>query len=335
MPERVFDIAKFRKICYVSNKERGAVMRELQKRADSILDNPEKEQAGKPDRIQDEFAYYIRQLKDYPILDEKEVVQLVERWQKHKDLKARDRLVYSNTRLVISIALQFTTRGMPLVDLVQEGTIGLIKAINKFDLQLGNKLSTYATFWIRTEISRASSGYKRPYYLQPKIEQMVTLIARAISSFFNQYGWLPDDKEVLDWIHTLRGTEDETQLAKAMNMEHVKLCRCILTERSFSLDTPLLSYYGTDRRVTYGDMMADEKPGPETIAEARQELEELSGTLKRVETEINALDPRERAIVHSRLQEGKTLQEIGDVFQISRERIRQIEEKTLKRIGKD
>lgn len=272
-----------------------------------------------------ELQYYLRALRHYPVIrDPEKVVQLIERWRNHGDRQAYDQLVCGNSRLVVSIALKYIGQGVPLPDLIQEGFIGLMKALNGFDPKLGS-LSTYATWWIRSRILAQIPyiGTKRPYHLPIQTHQMVGLVAKALKNFLSQYGRWPDDQEVHALIHTVDGTTEETRLIKDMTMKNVRLCLRLVNEGCSSLDAPL-GTNGEDNR-SLGEVIADTTMDVDKIVGSRLEL-------NKIETEINRLELRTQLILRSHLLEGITLGEIGKRFELSRERIRQIEKNGLEKI---
>lgn len=276
---------------------------------------------------QGELQSYMRALHDYPVMRNPEkVAQLITQWRNHGDRRAYDQLVYGNSRLVVSIALKYLNRGVPLLDLVQEGFIGLMKALEGFDPTRGS-LSTYATWWVRSRIAAQIPyiGTKRPYHLPIFANQMVGIVARATKSFFNQYNRWPNDQEVHAWIHTVNGAVAKTKLARNMTMKNVKLCLRLIYEGCESLDAPLATNEKSNHSL--GDVIADAKMDVDKIVENRLEL-------NKIETEINRLEPRTRAILRARLLDEITLEEIGKHFGITRERVRQIEKKAIEKIGR-
>ena len=269
----------------------------------------------------EELQQYMRGLLNrYPVIkDPEKVVQLLERWRHHGDRRAYDQLVYGNSRLIISIAFKFQNQGVPLLDLIQEGFIGLMKALETFDPKRGS-LSTFATWWIRSLITRHIPYVttKRPYSMTPKIYGMVGLMARSLKNFFNQKGYWPNDQEVHAWIHTADGTADETRNVKDMTMKKVKLCLRLIYEGYSSLDAPLAINGEEENDRSLSDVVADTTVDVEKIVESRLEL--------------NKLEPRTRTILRARLLDETTLGEIGKHFELSRERIRQIEKMGLEKI---
>lgn len=274
----------------------------------------------------DELQRYMRELSRYPVIrDRKEVVKLFRKWRKLGDRQAYDQLVYGNTRLIISIARKYLGQGVPLLDLIQEGFIGLMKALEKFDPKRG-KLSTYATWWIESLIARLIpyTSTKRPYSMTPKIYGMVGLTVKALRTFFDKNGYWPDNQEVYAWIHAVDGTADETRNVKDMTIKKVNLCLRLINERYSSLDTPLIATDGKSAH-SLSEVTADTTMDVDKIVESRLEL-------NKIETKINKLKPRMSAILRARLLDEITLGEIGKRFELSRERIRQIEKSALEKI---
>ncbi len=276
-----------------------------------------------------ELQQYAQYLSRYPVIrDPKKVAGLFKRWKKHGDRQAYDQLVYSNTRLIIAIALKFRGCGVPLPDLVQEGFLGLMRALEDWD-ETRASLGTHASWWIWSAMLQLISGIsmKRPYRLPSKIYQRVGLVARIIKDFSDQYDRWPNDQEVYERIHAVDGTKDETRDLKHMTLREIKLCRRLLVERYCSLDSPPLPINGEEGKERFlSDVVADTKVDVDQIVESRYDL-------KKIEAEIDKLEPRERVIIRSRFLEEITLAEIGKSYGVSCERIRQIEEQVVKKIG--
>lgn len=315
---RVFDIAKFLSICYVLSKgndfsttttnnghfsQRGAVM----------WKNEELEGLQR----------YIREFDRYPrIKDPAKIAELVKRWQKQKDQNTRDQLVYSNSRLVLRVALKYRNRGVPLEDLFQDGMMGLMRALEDYDPKKGS-LSTYATWWIKGFICRTIPGTntRRPYRLTDQAHKMIGLVAKTINRFYNKYGRWPDNEEICSSIHANGG---ETKVAKNITLQQVELCTRLLYEKYISLNSPVVCN-GNDNPYLVEDVVADTKDLLDEIVGKRLDL-------KKIMASVQTIDPRTRTILHLRFQDEVTLGQIGKIFGLSRERIRQIEESGLEKI---
>jgi RNA polymerase primary sigma factor len=224
---------------------------------------------------------------------------------------ARERLIMANTRLVISIAKRYQSQGMPFQDLIQEGNLGLMKAVNRFDPELGYKFSTYATWWIRQSIARAVANQARTIRLPVHMGDTVRKLYQTAQRFEQERGRSPSVQEIAE--------EMETKPGRVRWIMRV-------SRHPLSLQRPV----GEERDRELGSFIEDdETPVPPEATERailRDTLEEL----------LSTLSPREARILRLRfgLQDGHhyTLEEIGDRFGVTRERIRQIEQKALRRL---
>ncbi|MFC6048225.1 RNA polymerase sigma factor RpoD/SigA, partial [Methylobacterium hispanicum] len=225
--------------------------------------------------------------------------------------KARDTLVTSNLRLVFSVAKRYANRPLPVLDLVQEGNIGLMRAIEKFDYRRGWKFSTYAIWWIKQSISRSIADHGRTIRLPVHLHEKAAKIERTISRLRGELG--------------RAATPDE--LAKALDIDVRQVERLVnMSRETVSLDLPV----GEDGAGRFGDLVEDEKaPDPVGLADLAKLKEAVSDA-------ILDLTPREQTIIRMRFGVGHadqmTLEEIGQHFRISRERVRQIESRAIQKL---
>lgn len=260
--------------------------------------------------IEDPVRMYLKEIGKVPLLTAEEEVDLAQRMEQG-DMEAKKKLAEANLRLVVSIAKRYVGRGMLFLDLIQEGNLGLIKAVEKFDYKKGYKFSTYATWWIRQAITRAIADQARTIRIPVHMVETINKFVRVQRQLLQELGREPYPEEI----------------AKQMNMpvERVREIQKISLE-PVSLETPI----GEEEDSHLGDFIQDDNvPVPAEAAAftlLREQLEEVLGTL----TE------REQKVLKLRfgLEDGRarTLEEVGKEFKVTRERIRQIEAKALRKL---
>ena len=253
--------------------------------------------------IDDPVKIYLKEIGRVPLLTPEEEIQLAERMAKG-DVKAKQRLAEANLRLVVSIAKRYVGRGMQFLDLIQEGNLGLIKAVEKFDHTKGFKFSTYATWWIRQAITRA---IRIPVHMV----ETITKVKKASSQLLHKNGHDPSPEEIAAELN--------------LPVERVREIMRIAQD-PVSLETPI----GEEEDSHLGDFIPDEEaPVPAEAASQTLLKEQLADVLK-------TLTPREEKVLRLRfgLEDGRprTLEEVGKEFNVTRERIRQIEAKALRKL---
>ena len=260
--------------------------------------------------IDDPVRMYLKEIGKVPLLSADEEVELAKRME-NGDIEAKKKLAEANLRLVVSIAKRYVGRGMLFLDLIQEGNLGLIKAVEKFDYKKGYKFSTYATWWIRQAITRAIADQARTIRIPVHMVETINKYVRVQRQLLQELGREPQPEEI----------------AKHMNMpvDRVREIQKISLE-PVSLETPI----GEEEDSHLGDFIQDDNvPVPAEAAAftlLREQLDEVLGTL----TE------REQKVLKLRfgLEDGRarTLEEVGKEFKVTRERIRQIEAKALRKL---
>ena len=260
--------------------------------------------------IEDPVRMYLKEIGKVPLLSAEEEISLAQRMEEG-DEEAKKRLAEANLRLVVSIAKRYVGRGMLFLDLIQEGNLGLIKAVEKFDYRKGYKFSTYATWWIRQAITRAIADQARTIRIPVHMVETINKLIRVSRQLLQELGREPTPEEIAEEMH--------------MSVERVREILKI-SQEPVSLETPI----GEEEDSHLGDFIQDDNvPVPADAAAftmLKEQLEEVLGTL----TE------REQKVLRLRfgLDDGRarTLEEVGKEFNVTRERIRQIEAKALRKL---
>ena len=260
--------------------------------------------------IEDPVRMYLKEIGKVPLLSAEEEIELAKRMELG-DQEAKKRLAEANLRLVVSIAKRYVGRGMLFLDLIQEGNLGLIKAVEKFDYRKGYKFSTYATWWIRQAITRAIADQARTIRIPVHMVETINKLIRVSRQLLQELGREPTPEEI----------------AAEMNMP-VERVREILkiSQEPVSLETPI----GEEEDSHLGDFIQDDNvPVPADAAAftlLKEHLEEVLGTLTEREQKVLTL--------RFGLEDGRarTLEEVGKEFNVTRERIRQIEAKALRKL---
>ncbi len=260
--------------------------------------------------IEDPVRMYLKEIGKVPLLSAEEEIALAKRMELG-DLEAKKKLAEANLRLVVSIAKRYVGRGMLFLDLIQEGNLGLIKAVDKFDYRKGYKFSTYATWWIRQAITRAIADQARTIRIPVHMVETINKLIRVNRQLLQELGREP--------------TPEETAEKLNMPVERVREILKI-SQEPVSLETPI----GEEEDSHLGDFIQDENvPIPADAAAFTLLREQLDDVLK-------TLTERERKVLELRfgLKDGRarTLEEVGKEFDVTRERIRQIEAKALRKL---
>lgn len=259
---------------------------------------------------EDPVRMYLKEIGNVPLLTSEEEVELAKRVEQG-DQEAKKKLTEANLRLVVSIAKKYVGRGMPFLDLIQEGNMGLMKAVDKFDYTKGYKFSTYATWWIRQAITRGIADTGRTIRVPVHMVETINKTLRMTRQLLQELGREPTPEEVADRLG----------VPVSRVQEVLKISR-----DPVSLDTPI----GEEDDSHLGDFIEDEKTtSPADSAAFSMLREELNSAL-------DSLTDRERQVIVLRfgLEDGRarTLEEVGEEFNVTRERIRQIEAKALRKL---
>ena len=259
---------------------------------------------------EDPVRMYLKEIGRIPLLSSEEEIELAKRMEEG-DEEAKKKLSEANLRLTVSIAKRYSGRGMQFLDLIQEGNLGLIKAVEKFDYRKGYKFSTYATWWIRQSITRAIADQARTIRIPVHMVETMNRVNRTSRRLLQEYGREPTPEEI----------------AEAMNLPVERVLEISkISQEPVSLETPI----GEEEDSHLGDFIQDEHiPVPADEAAhtlLREQLEKVMDTLSEREQKVLAL--------RFGLEDGKphTLEEVGREFQVTRERIHQIEAKALRKL---
>ena len=260
--------------------------------------------------IEDPVSMYLKEIGKVPLLSAEEEIELAKRME-NGDEAAKKRLAEANLRLVVSIAKRYVGRGMLFLDLIQEGNLGLIKAVEKFDYRKGYKFSTYATWWIRQAITRAIADQARTIRIPVHMVETINKLIRVSRQLLQELGREPTPEEIADKMD--------------MSVERVREILKI-SQEPVSLETPI----GEEEDSHLGDFIQDDNvPVPADAAAFTLLKEQLVEVL-------STLTDREQKVLRLRfgLDDGRarTLEEVGKEFNVTRERIRQIEAKALRKL---
>jgi RNA polymerase primary sigma factor len=295
--------------------ETDAVYRGLEQRGIEIVEEPHAPPPPPQPAVQetttDALQLFLRDAGRHPLLTAAQEVELAKRIERGDDA-AKQRMIQSNLRLVVSIAKNYRNQGLPFLDLIQEGTLGLIRAVEKFDWRRGYKFSTYATWWIRQAVARALADKARTIRMPVHIVERMQKLNRAERTLWTQLGREPSLEEIAE--------EANLPIAQAHEVKAA-------ARASTSLDQPV----GETEDAVFGDFVAGDEPLPDEQVEVTMRSQALGEAL-------TALSERERRVIILRYglndADPKTLEDIGRRLGLTRERVRQIETEALKRLSR-
>lgn len=282
----------------------------IQKKKDEEILKASKLDMGLKSPTNDPVRMYLKEIGKVRLLTAAEEVQLAKKIELG-DMEAKRRLVEANLRLVVSIAKKYVGRGMLFLDLIQEGNLGLIRAVEKFDYKKGYKFSTYATWWIRQAITRAIADQARTIRIPVHMVETINKLIRVQRQLLQKLGREPSPEEIAEQMEF---TPDKVREIMKISQEPV------------SLETPI----GEEEDSHLGDFIEDQE------VEAPSDAASFTMLQEQLQEVLNTLNDRERKVIQLRfgLNDGhpRTLEEVGREFGVTRERIRQIESKTLSKL---
>lgn len=292
----------------ISHFERNILLLDEDKEAELLEENMEEITLPEGLPVDDPVRMYLKEIGKIPLLHSEEEIRLARRMEAG-DSKAKERLAEANLRLVVSIAKHYCGRGMQLLDLIQEGNLGLIKAVERFDYRKGFKFSTYATWWIRQAITRAIADQSRTIRIPVHMVESINRTARTSRRLAQELGREPTPEE----------------LAKDMRLPLNRIKEILkVSQEPVSLESPV-----GEEDSQLGDFIKDEQAVPQEAVTFTILQEELAQAL-------GSLTERERDVLRLRfgLDDGRqrTLEEVGVIFNVTRERVRQIEAKALRKL---
>jgi RNA polymerase primary sigma factor len=314
---RYAELAEAIELLRLDALEVDAVYRALEQRGIEIVEQQQEPQPAPPpqptiqETTTDALQLFLRDAGRHPLLTAAQEVELAKRIERG-DGQAKQTMIQSNLRLVVSIAKNYRNQGLPFLDLIQEGTLGLIRAVEKFDWRRGYKFSTYATWWIRQAVARALADKARTIRMPVHIVERMQKLNRAERTLWTQLGREPSLEEIAE--------EANLPIAQAHEVKAA-------ARASTSLDQPV----GDTEDAVFGDFVAGDGPLPDEQVEVSLRCQALAEALA-------ALSERERKVLILRYglddAEPKTLEEIGRRLGLTRERVRQIETEALKRLAR-
>lgn len=261
---------------------------------------------------QSSLDIYLKQISEIPLISVDEEIELAKKISKGDD-EARKKMITANLRLVVKIAQDYSNIGLSLLDLINEGNIGLMKAVERFDPSKGGKLSTYASWWIKQSIKRALANQSKTIRLPVHMVDRVTQIRRTTQQLSEKLGREPSDEELAE--------EMKIPVSRITHLKSV-------SKKPASLDSPINDEDGS----SLGDLVPDEKS---TSPLEKLQSKSLVGDVDKV---LSTLEPREADIIRLRFglegRDPKTLEEVGEQIGITRERVRQLQEQAIRQLRK-
>ncbi len=261
---------------------------------------------------QSSLDIYLKQISEIPLISVDEEIELAKKISKGDD-EARKKMITANLRLVVKIAQDYSNIGLSLLDLINEGNIGLMKAVERFDPSKGGKLSTYASWWIKQSIKRALANQSKTIRLPVHMVDRVTQIRRTTQQLSEKLGREPSDEELAE--------EMKIPVSRITHLKSV-------SKKPASLDSPINDEDGSN----LGDLVPDEKS---TSPLEKLQSKSLVGDVDKV---LSTLEPREADIIRLRFglegRDPKTLEEVGEQIGITRERVRQLQEQAIRQLRK-
>jgi RNA polymerase primary sigma factor len=314
---RQADLAEFLELHPLEPLEVDALYRELDQRGIEVVEEKEREPTPPPlvqqlsyETTTDALQLFLREAGRHALLTAPQEVELAKRIERG-DEEAKQRMIQSNLRLVVSIAKNYRNQGLPFLDLIQEGTLGLIRAVEKFDWRRGYKFSTYATWWIRQAVARALADKARTIRMPVHVVEKLNKIVRAERKLRAEFGREPSSLEI--------GRELDLSVDE---VEHIRRS----AQTPVSLEKPV----GDEDESEFGHFLTDEN---QELPDEAAEITLRKETLKKI---LGTLSSRERQVLELRYgldgQHPRTLDEVGRTFNVTRERIRQIENQSLKKL---
>ena len=305
------DLGEIVEVHELSLLEQEAFVRELDKRGIDVVETPVATAPPPPESTTDALQLFLREAGRHRLLTAAQEVELAKRIEDGDEL-AKARMIQSNLRLVVSIAKNYRNQGLPFLDLIQEGTLGLIRAVEKFDWRRGFKFSTYATWWIRQAVARALADKSRTIRLPVHVVERLQKINRAERTLMLRLGREPSNEEIAE----------EAKLPLYQVLDVRKAARSPI-----SLEEPV----GDDGESSFSDFLAD--------SEAIDPMDAVADQLRHeaLQMGLDALPERHRRVLELRYgldgMDPRTLDEIGREFGLTRERIRQIEVEALRELA--